>query len=644
MREVKKKKKKNTWFSKIIEKFSDNSSKLNKVDYYIIVVLVIIYSFFGLYRLGSFNVPQTYYKINDYQESIDLSIKEDVQHVSKMIYYTGPATGEFTILTSDNGIDYTEIKTFNSDSVFVWKEEVLDVDLKYIRLIPSLSGYYIGDIQLFDANGNKLTMEVMDNNFNVLVDELDTIPDEIGYMNSTYFDEIYFGRSAWEYVHGVDTMEWTHPPLGKLIIAIPILLFGFSPFAFRIMGVIAGIIMVPVIYILAKRLFKNRKWALLAGILLSFDNFHLAQTRLGTADGFLVLFIMLSVLFMKDFIDLDNLKEDNRRLKTIKLLLSGLFIGLAVTTKWTATYAMLGLAIVFFVHLFKKYETKENSTKNNKKITFAIIAASLIMIVIPLILYFIISKVGSDNTTTLMFIYYIVIIISTIIWFMIRLVKKDNSLKYTFLICVLSFIVIPVLIYVLSYMLFPKVVGYNHTLDGIITQIQSMYNYHSTLSERHPFESSWYQWPIMYKPVWYYVGYYTGAAGESLKSTIVGIGNPAIWWLGIIATIYLLIQTIIKKDHAYFFILVFILCTYLPYIFIGRAMFMYHFFPTIIFIILAIVAFIKWLSEIVKNNSIYIIYIVIVIAVFLTFYPVTVGVKMPSDVIDSLKWLSSWIF
>ena len=70
-----------------------------------------------------------------------------------------------------------------------------------------------------------------------------------------------------------------------------------------------------------------------------------------------------------------------------------------------------------------------------------------------------------------------------------------------------------------------------------------IYNYHSKLEEEHPFSSKWYTWPISYKPVWYYVGYY----GGNIKSTIVGIGNPAIWWLGIVASIFTLVMAILKR-------------------------------------------------------------------------------------------------
>ena len=205
----------------------------------------------------------------------------------------------------------------------------------------------------------------------------------------------------------------------------------------------------------------------------------------------------------------------------------------------------------------------------------------------------------------------------------------------------LFFVCVPIVIYLLSYMLFPNVAFYtDNSIAGIFNQIKEMYAYHSGLQATHDFTSNWYTWPFMIKPVWYYVGYY----GGNIKGTIVGIGNPAIWWFGILAFIYLVIASIIKKKKELLFILVFILCNWLPYLLIGRVMFMYHFFPTLPFVMLAIVAFVKWITEKFKNNSFYIFYVSVVILFFILFYPVISGMITSSDYIDSLKWLSTWIF
>ena len=127
-----------------------------------------------------------------------------------------------------------------------------------------------------------------------------------------------------------------------------------------------------------------------------------------------------------------------------------------------------------------------------------------------------------------------------------------------------------------------------------------------------------------------------------MRETIVDIGNPFIWWFGIVSFIYLVISTF-KKNSNSKFILIFILASFVPYIFIGRIMFMYHYFITLPFIMLGIVAFIKWLSE-KYSKRVYFVYISLVIIGFMVFYPVVSGMNISEDYINALKWFSSWYF
>lgn len=622
------------------QKINDNTSKLVKLDFIIMGILVFVYALLAFINLGSTQAPKTYYHFINEGEEVGLELDTDKQQVSKMRYYTGLETGTFTILVSDDGNQYTEVGKFNSLNSFAWEDYKMDLEFKYIKFVAEAPNVYLGDVQFYDQYGEKIISKATDEQSKVLTDELNQVPIRITYMNSSYFDEVYFARAAYEYTHGINTIEWVHPPLGKLLMTIPILLFGFSPFAFRLMGTLAGILMIPIIYILAKRLFKNRSCALLAGLLMTFDNFHFTHTRMATVDSFLVLFILLAVLFMKQFIDLE--KEAPFKAKARNLLLSGLFMGCAITTKWTGLYAALGLAIVFFAHLFKQNEDKRRKKFNYTMASRFALGGLAILSLIPIAIYYITVLVTNSTTaTSITFWYYFAIILVTLFILVIKLLRKNKDLKGIIAVCVIGFIIVPIVIYVLSYMLFPTVFNYtNNSISGIFNQIKDMYTYHSTLTETHPFQSNWYEWPIMAKPVWYYLGEY----GGNVKSTIVGIGNPIIWWFGILAFIYTLINTIMKREKETAFILVFILCTFLPYIFIGRAMFLYHYFPTLPFLMLAIVAFIRWISEKLKTNSFYVFYVALVVVVFFVFYPVSSGMITSSNYIDSLKWLSSWIF
>ena len=166
-----------------------------------------------------------------------------------------------------------------------------------------------------------------------------------------------------------------------------------------------------------------------------------------------------------------------------------------------------------------------------------------------------------------------------------------------------------------------------------------MYNYHSKLDATHPFTSQWYEWPIMYKPVWLYTGY----SALNIRMTITDIGNPVIWWSGVISFVYLIIS-LFKKNKTNGFILIFILSTFIPYMFIGRVMFMYHYFITLPFVMLGITSFIKWITEKTKKDIVYCGYIILVIIMFVIFYPIVSGLPVGDEYINVLKWFPSWYF
>ena len=113
-------------------------------------------------------------------------------------------------------------------------------------------------------------------NLHNLIDEQNMIQYPSDYMQNTYFDEIYFVRTAEQYVqHSSSIYEWTHPPLGKLIQASSLVIFGFNPFGWRIMGVIFGTLMIPLIFFCwQKNVWHMDSGGFSAAFLLTFDFMH----------------------------------------------------------------------------------------------------------------------------------------------------------------------------------------------------------------------------------------------------------------------------------------------------------------------------------------------------------------------------------
>ena len=73
-----------------------------------------------------------------------------------------------------------------------------------------------------------------------IIDEQEKIAPYYSYQNSSYFDEIYHARTAYEHIQNIYPYEVSHPPLGKVLMGVGIRIFGMVPFGWRFMGTLAG--------------------------------------------------------------------------------------------------------------------------------------------------------------------------------------------------------------------------------------------------------------------------------------------------------------------------------------------------------------------------------------------------------------------
>ena len=125
----------------------------------------------------------------------------------------------YNISISSDGEIYTMLPTESEKYVFTWNDIEIKERTKYIKIESVEEGSQIGEIQVYQSQNPLLTKVT---GTDKLTDEKDTVPMEISYMNSAYFDEVYFARTAYDYANGIPAYEWVHPPLGKLIQAIPV--------------------------------------------------------------------------------------------------------------------------------------------------------------------------------------------------------------------------------------------------------------------------------------------------------------------------------------------------------------------------------------------------------------------------------------
>ena len=169
------------------------------------------------------------------------------------------------------------------------------------------------------------------------------------------FDELYYVYTAQRYVNNdeaYDTsipprddpaLEWTHPPLAKLIIAASILTAGDNPVGWRLASVLFGVAGVCLTCLLGLNLSGQLAVGAGAAGLLLLDNLYLVESRSGMSNLIFSVFTLAALFACYLAITLPIHRA------RFYLLLTGICLGLAIATKWSAValWGWIGIALVW---------------------------------------------------------------------------------------------------------------------------------------------------------------------------------------------------------------------------------------------------------------------------------------------------------
>lgn len=595
-----------TGFCRFVPRPSRKDPPLRKSDLICMALITLAYSCFALYDLGDTAAPESRYDMAQ-GDAVTLCFENagpDGQ-VYALAYYIAPEHNRNFLLETGSAYDgrwTAPPQSVTLANVFTWQRLALDSPGSRLRLTLTDSSASLLELVFLDREGNALTPENA-SDYSALFDEQELYPARDSFRSSMYFDEIYHGRTAYEFLHGLTAYETTHPPLGKVFISAGVALFGMNPFGWRIVGTFFGILMVPVMYLFGKRMTANTPAAALACVLFTFDFMHFTQTRIATIDVYITFFVLLMYFFMycycrKSFYDTPLSKT------LLPLGACGVCMGFGIACKWTGVYAGAGLAVIFFAVLYRRYGEYRYAGA---------------------------TPLGES---------------SGIPHGHILKVFRPHTVK-TLAFCLVFFVAVPALIYLLSYLPFR---GY--VREGLLARMlhnqTAMYSYHSTLDDTHPYSSPWYEWPLLIRPIWYYSSIVSGGYGAGgLREGISAFGNPLVWWAGIPAAFNMLRLWARKRDRTAAFLLAGYLAQYLPWFFVTRITFIYHYFPCVAFVALMIAHSLlqagKKLSAR-KFLALTALYGAAVFVLFLLFYPVLSGQAVDASYVDRyLRWFRSWV-
>jgi len=413
-----------------------------------------------------------------------------------------------------------------------------------------------------------------------------------GNPNQTVFDEVHFGK----FVSGYYTGEYyfdIHPPLGKLMIAGFAKIVNFRPeYNFTEIGK-----EFPDNKYLALRLLPT-----IAGTLLSLIIYllilELGMSRMAAFTGALLvvfdnaLLAQSRLILLDPFLLLFGFSSLFFYFKK-KYLPMAILAGLAISIKWTG----LGfIALPILIEVAKTFKT----TKIALKLTIANFKA-----VLKLASFFLVSLAIYFSVFALHF----------------ALLPNpgpgDAFMKPNF--------------------------RENNITKNILDLNIEMYRSNQRLSASHPYSSQWYAWPLMTRPLYYWV---------SENSRIYFFGNPIIWWSSTIAVIFALLSIIrntkyVIRNSTIPILLGGYFINMLPFIGVNRVMFLYHYLTALIFAILILVYLVDQnpfdpLRARKNSRKIFTGIIIASIAVFLFFAPLSYGLPLSEKAYDARIWFASW--
>lgn len=675
--------------------FAARRHPMTRRDALAALLITVVYAFTAFFSLGSMSAPQETFDFSG-GETYTIRVSGTPIQISKIRSYAALGTGSYNLEISQDGQKWstlwtrTEKDQWDRDvtvyywadaegyapsyalsqaytTLFQWRDIQPEnpMTAQYIRITGKAdkTPLQLAKLAFLNENGEVVIFNwgmadgspIPDGLENVFYVDT-TVTETPSWRNSAYFDEIYHPRTALEHIENVSPYEITHPPLGKLIIGLGIRMFGMTAFGWRFMGTLFGVLMVPLLYIFIKNLFGKTPVAVCGAILFASEFMHLTQTRIATIDTYGVFFILLSYLFFYRWLTASATPKKNGQVSEGygSLALAGISWGVGCACKWTVIYAGVGLAVLYLIHMIWRVRAWDRSEEGPKLWPWLLKTLSLSVlcfVILPAVIY------------TAAYIPY---------------AQANGHFDLA------------------------------GVIDEMWRNQSYMLHYHNGVHSAHPYSSRWYQWLVDARPILYYSKDVADGMTErfaaftnplitwagllalfacvarcfrSMRAKLAllwaaGIGCAFTCWLvgreengdfdpalpreelvgrfillGVCLAVYLIVSALIawqtenRSSGRDVFIAVGFAAQFLPWVAIGRITFAYHYFPSTLFLILALSYVFSDLMENprVKWRGPVYTFTAAAGGLYAAFYPVLVGLAVPTWYSSGiLKFLPSW--
>ena len=457
----------------------------------------------------------------------------------------------------------------------------------------------------------------------------------MGYPNQVVFDETYFGKYASYYETGNYFFD-LHPPLGKMMLGVAAYVGHYTPnFAFnsignvypdmsyiilRLLPMILGSLMPCIIFLVARQVGLSDEASFFAGLLSTFENSLVVQSRFILIDIFIVFFGFLGLYFYLRYRKAVYKKFSIE--KILLLIVSLVLFGCTLSTKWTGL-SFLGIAGL--VELRDIY-VRKNKTALLKTLSLFLIIPAAVYVLVFAAHFYLLPKSGPG----------------------------DGFMSSAF----------------------NMTLAGSNAGDGQHIQPAEFWDKFGEANivmyqvqdqpglAHHPYQSLWYSWPFMIRPIYYWNDDSTGAK-------IYLLGNPLVYWLSTLAVLltalFLSLRYFQKWMHRYKHsslykklsadftifttkksrniagILMLGFCAnFLPFIGITRSMFVYHYFSGLLFACLILAMLCDQIGDRKNKIAVMTALTACIIVSFVYFAPLTYGIPLSKTAFAQRQWLPTW--
>jgi dolichyl-phosphate-mannose--protein O-mannosyl transferase len=468
------------------------------------------------------------------------------------------------------------------------------------------------------------------------------------------FDETYYVKDAWSLVHrgyeaawpsganesflggdvnvfGTDPAFVIHPPLGKWIIGLGMLVLGpESGWGWRITTALLGTAAVLVLMLVAKRLTRSTTFAVVAGLLMAVDGLAISMSRVALLDTPLTFFVLLGFLFVL----IDRERTMTRIAETVAarwdgdrppawgpvlwnrpwIIAAGAALGAASAVKWSGVWVLAGLGVYLVV-------------------TDALARRSAGVQLWPGDAL----RQGAATFVLLVPVAFVVYLASWTGWLVTDGGYHRHAADASPATGLWSWVPLP--------------------LQSLWLDHVAMYEAAARITSGHAYASPAWQWPLLLRPTGMYyhqdaLGVDGCAAPSGCVEVIASMPNPLVWWAGVAAVLYLAWRFAIVRDWRHALVLTGIAVTYLPWLFFPeRTIFQFYTVLVLPFMLLALTFALRDIAgpagadtyRRLTGQRLVLVFLTVALALSVFWYPVISAVRVPYDFWHLHMWMTTWV-